>query len=185
MMHLGAIPKQKQQRQINNGDQGLGFGSNLDEDILNLTPIGLNSPKRRLLWSPETPDGRSRKYSIGETASPNLKKRISGVIAINGRYAIPSLDNGIELTAVGIESLSLDKHENIQTTQGMEDIVQKPTKLKRKSPTLKVKTSARRGRGRGKKSHVRPRDPKQMLISDMVKDIEVNEGVNDCEIIEH
>ena len=101
MMHIRAIPKQKQQRQIHNGDEGLGFGSNLDEDILNLTPIGLNSPKRRLLWSPETPDGRSRKYSIGETASPNLKKRISGVIAINGRYAIPSLDNGIELTALG------------------------------------------------------------------------------------
>jgi len=67
----------------------------------------------------------------------------------------------------------------------MEDIVQKPTILKRKSPTLKVKTSARRGRGRGKRSHVRPKDPKQMLISDMVKNMEVIEGVEDREIIEH
>ena len=48
---------------------------------------------------------------------------------------------------------------------------------------MKVKTSTRLGRGRGRRSHVRPRDPKQILISDMVKGI--NEGGSDNEIIGH
>ena len=59
-----------------NGTTVLRIGKNANIELLNTTPIGINSPKRRLNWSPETPQGRARKYSIGETASPSLKRRV-------------------------------------------------------------------------------------------------------------
>ena len=60
-VNVGAIPKRKAQKA-----PVFPLGKKVGEDILNTTPVRLNSPKQRLIWSPETPTGRSRKYSIND-----------------------------------------------------------------------------------------------------------------------
>ena len=123
----------------------------------------MNSSKRRLAWSPETPKGRSRKYSIGETASPSLKQRISGVISLNRRFAIPSGNQEVEGANTGMEGLILEddsKSANIQ---------QLKKKKKKNSPTLvSLKTGVRSSRGRTRRNTSKRVDPKQKLISDMM-----------------
>ena len=83
----GAIPRKKTQRPSRT-DLGMHAG----REILNETPVDINSPKRRLVWSPETLSGRSRKYSIGEAASPRLRQEIPGVISLDGQCAIPTFN---------------------------------------------------------------------------------------------
>ena len=135
------------------------LGKNANEDLMNTTPVGIHNPKRRLVWSPETPTGRSRKYSIGEKASPSLKRKISGVLPINGRYAIPSADIDVETTILGIGTLDFNDDGQIRNVGNGE-------KKKGGSPVLK--TGARTPKGRGRRNGSRRVDPKQKLISDML-----------------
>ena len=93
------------------------------------------------LWG-KTAQRDALKYSIGETASPSLKKRISGVMSVNGRFAIPSNQQGVEMTTLGIRALDLN--EDGQSRNG----ARKENK-KRGSPTIKI--GGRTPRGRGKK----------------------------------
>ena len=142
------------------------LGKNASEELMETTPVGKDSPKRRLIWSPETPVGKSLKYSIGESASPSLKKRISGVISVNGRFAIPSNQQEVEMTTLGIKALGLN--ENGQSWNGA-----KKENKKRGSPTMKI--GGRTPRGRGRRNNSRCADPKQKLISDMMQMKEENE----------
>ena len=134
---------------------------------MNETPIGVNSPKRHLAWSPETPGGRSRKYSIGDTASPRLRQNVSGVIPLNGRFAIPSIDNDMADTIHGLDDLDIDGGEvkDVLMTEEKESKVIEKGLLKLK---WKNTVSPRLVRGRKKRSVKRPLVPGQKLITDMV-----------------
>ena len=160
---------------------GMKFGANLNEKMLNMTPIGLDTPKRKLLWSPETPRGRSRKYSIGEAASPDLRRRIDGVLLINGRYAIPVDDHDIGQATMGMASLNIDRQDvtdNINVIGEGKMCTGNSVYIEKKNspPTLKTK---KRGRmGRAKRSSKRMTDPKQKLIPDMIKK-KAKDGIED------
>ena len=136
------------------------LGKNVKESILSTTPIGIGSPKRKLVWSPETPRGKSEKFSIGETASKGLLEDVPGVMLVHGRFAIPSINPIMEVATLGIEALNLSDDK----TQKQE----KRGEKKKSSPTLKVGTKTPRGRGRRK--FQKKVDPKQKLLPDMIRE---------------
>ena len=154
---LGTFPKKKKSGRCN--ASGLILGMNASEEVLNTTPVGIYSPKRRLVWTPETPRGKSKKYSIGETVSPCLKERNNGIILINGRYAIPCDERSVVSTTMGLGALNL--------CDNVEENSMKKGKEKRSSPTMK--TGARTPRGRGRRNKSIKIDPKQKLLPQMIQ----------------
>ena len=147
-----AILKRKKESLRKVDVSGLTLGSNASVEILNSTPVGFNSPKRRLIWSPETPRGKSSKYTIGETS--------------NGRCAFPCDGQDVVTTTLELEALKLcDDMEE----KGKEFMMKKESgknKGKGNSPTLK--TGAKTPRGRGRRCKSVKMDPRQKLIPQMI-----------------
>ena len=157
MRAKGAIPKKRPVR-----PHRVIIGANAKSELLTLTPTRVNSPKRQLMWSPETPGGRARKYSIGDSASPSLRKESSGVIELGERYAFPT-ETG-ELID-GIKGLNLVEGDEISGDRVGDSLAVGTPRL-----DGKIKPTVARGKkriGRAKRSLV---IPGQKLITDMFED---------------
>ena len=137
--------------------------------MLSETPVGISSPKRRLMWSPQTPGGRSRKYSIEDIASPKLKLRqnVPGVISTNGRYAVPSAHGTITETINGIDGLRIC---GLKEEVKKEEVVLGAGEDKKKATTSNNKMTPRSHKGGRKRKSVRRSllTPGQKLITDMI-----------------
>ena len=158
----GAIPKK-----IICPKPRLDLGLNATIEMLNETPVGISSPKRRLMWSPQTPGGRSRKYSIEDIASHKLRQNVPGVISTNGRYAVPSAHGTITETINGIDGLRIcGLKEDVKN----EEVVLGAGEDKKKATTSNNKMTPRSHKGGRKRKSVRRSllTPGQKLITDMI-----------------
>ena len=156
------------QRLRNQKKLELVLGLDASCEVLSGTPIGVNSPKRKLAWTPETPNGRSRKYSIGDNASPKLRQNVSGVITLNGRFAIPSMDSEITDTIDGLDELKI----NVSETDGVIMTEDKDSKVARSGVgNLKSKVVPNSIKGKKKRKAKRSLiTPGQKLITDMLNE---------------
>ena len=125
----------------------------------------MQSPKRRLIWSPETPSGRPRKYSIGEAGSPKLRKGEDGVIEFGGRVTFPSLEGEINDTIDGLKGLKLpdDLNLNMNASDSILNLG-----VTGNSPTLKLKdVTGVKDKRRRKSKKIRVL-PGQKLLTEMM-----------------
>ena len=149
--NTGTIPKR---RNIGLGKVVIGAGATRKQ--LLETPVGRNSPKSHLAWSPETPLGRPRKYSIGEAGSPVLRKETAGVIQLDGRIAFPSLEGDMGDMIRGIEDLRMPDESDSRLELGGE------------SPILKLKEVTTVKSSKKKRAKKLKLLPGQKLLTDMM-----------------
>ena len=177
----GAIPKKRTQK-----ISRITLGMNAGKDILNETPIGINSPKRKLIWSPETPDGRSRKYSIGDNEHLKMNKDILGVIPLIDGCAIPSWNGDINETTNDLGALILREKDdrpalaNSEQVDGMNLVVGMSEKRVLSGPKRTAKAVGRKVRARRNKNTSKSNNPDQRLITDMLDKGSGNVLDNNC-----
>jgi len=165
----GAIPKKRTQK-----ISRITLGMNAGKDILNETPIGINSLKRKLIWSPETPDGRSRKYSIGDNEHQKMNQDILGVIPLNDGCAIPSWNGDVNETTNDLGALILSEKDarpslaNSEQVDGMNLVVGKSEKRVLSGPKRTAKAVGRKVRARRNKNTSKSNNSDQRLITDML-----------------
>ena len=158
-LDTGAIPKTRNRRIL-----PLVLGLNATSDQMNETPVGIFSPKRRLFLSPETPKGRSRKYSIGDALGASRSGEVSGVIELDGRYAFPSMEETVE----GLESLNLTSNLLDEDKPNRQEEVPKQVGDEGLEP-LRVRANIGRRNRRGRGAKKPSLTPGQKLITNMFR----------------